>query len=54
MKKGAKKDKIVTAEASLEIAQRLGSELVLYEEYGHAVYEEAKDFNQCIYDFFAK
>lgn len=51
---GAKEDKIVTAEASLEIAQRLGAELVLYEKYGHAVYEEARDFNQRIYEFFAK
>lgn len=48
---GAKGDKIVTAEASMEIADKIGCELILYENYGHAVYEEAKDFNQRIYEF---
>ena len=31
----------------LKIADRISnSELYLYEDYGHAVYEEAKDFNE--------
>ena len=31
----------------MEIADKVSnSELYLYEDYGHAVYEEAKDFNE--------
>ena len=48
---GGGKDKIVTAESSREIAQKLGCEIYMYEELGHAVYEEAKDFNRRVYDF---
>lgn len=49
---GGKQDKIVTGEASEELADRLGCELYMYEELGHAAYEEAKDFNQRVYAFF--
>lgn len=48
---GGGKDKIVTAEASREIARKLGCEIYMYEELGHAAYEEAKDFNKRVYDF---
>ncbi len=51
---GGSKDKIVTGEASVEIAEKLGCESFMYEELGHAAYEEAKDFNQRIYDFLNK
>ena len=44
---GGKQDRIVGVNSSKEIADRISnSELYLYEEYGHAVYEEAKDFNE--------
>ena len=51
---GGAEDKIVTGIASEEIAERLGCELHMYEDLGHAAYEEAEDFNQRIYDFFSK
>ncbi len=48
---GGGQDKIVTGKASLEMAERLGCECHVYENLGHAAYEEAKDFNQRIYEF---
>lgn len=49
---GGKQDKIVTFEASQEIAKIIpGAKIKTYEEYGHALYEEAKDFNKVVYDF---
>lgn len=48
---GAAKDKIVGPNACFEIAQKIGCDLFVYEELGHASYEEAKDFNQRVYDF---
>ena len=49
---GAEQDVIVTAQASGDIAQQIpGSRLVMYSDYGHGVYEEAKDFNQIVYAF---
>lgn len=49
---GGAQDKVVTSNASLEMAKKLGAEIHMYEGLGHAAYEEAKDFNQRIYDFF--
>lgn len=51
---GGKEDKIVTAAASVEMAEKLDCELYLYENLGHAAYEEAADFNQRILDFWRK
>lgn len=48
---GGKQDKIVTGEASLAIAERLNCPVHLYDELGHAAYDEAKDFNQRIMAF---
>ena len=49
---GGRKDKTVTGEASEELHAMLeGSELYMYDEYGHAIYEEAKDFNDRILSF---
>ena len=50
---GGCEDKIVTGAASMEMAARIGCEIHMYEGLGHAAYEEARDFNQRIYDFFA-
>ena len=42
---GAEKDRIVGGEASRLIAERIpNSKLIMYEDYSHAVYDEAKDF----------
>ena len=49
---GGRFDKIVGAKASEEIAEKIGCPIFMYEKLGHAAYEEAKDFNQKIYDFF--
>ena len=48
---GGKEDKIVTGEASEEIAGKLGCQIYMYEKMGHAIYEEARDFNKRVYDF---
>ena len=49
---GGTDDKIVTAQASVEIAERIpGSELYLYEGLGHGLYEEAPDFLQRLVSF---
>ncbi len=49
---GGAEDKIVGADASREIAERLGCKIYMYEGLGHAAYEEANDFNKRVYDFF--
>ena len=49
---GGKLDKVVTGEASEEIAKKLGCDIYMYEKLGHAAYEEATDFNQKVLDFF--
>jgi pimeloyl-ACP methyl ester carboxylesterase len=42
----------VGIEASYEMKERIaGSELYVYPGLGHAAYEEARDFNQRVYDF---
>ncbi|MCQ2610856.1 MAG: alpha/beta hydrolase [Treponema sp.] len=51
---GGKRDRITTGKASEEIAEKLGCEIYMYDEYGHAAYDEAKDFNKRVYDFLAK
>ena len=48
---GGRQDQIVTGDASVEIAEKLGCKLHMYEELGHAAYEEATDFNQIVYAF---
>lgn len=48
---GGKKDKVVTGEASQEIAEKLNCEIHMYDDLGHAAYDEAKDFSQRILDF---
>lgn len=45
---GGKQDKIVTGEASEEMAEKLSCEIFMYENLGHSAYEEAADFNDKI------
>ena len=49
---GGGEDKIVGVRASEELHALIGgSELFVYQELGHALYEEAKDFNERVYRF---
>lgn len=49
---GAENDNVVGANASEEIALRVGnSRLIMYKGFGHGVYEEASDFNQQVLEF---
>ncbi len=48
---GGRQDKVVTGEASEQIASKLGCKIHMYDSLGHAAYEEAKDFNQIVYEF---
>ena len=42
---GGQEDRIVTAQASVEIAEKIpNSRLYLYDGLGHGLYEEAPDF----------
>ncbi len=49
---GGARDQIVTGEASAELAEKLGCEIHMYDELGHSAYEEAKDFNRRVFEFF--
>lgn len=51
---GGRKDHVVTGEASQEIADVLGCEIYLYDDLGHAAYEEAAEFNERILAFLKK
>lgn len=52
---GGEEDKIVGVNASVEIADKIkNSELYLYKDLGHALYEEAKDFNKRVQEFLSK
>lgn len=48
---GGRQDQVVSGRASEEIAASLGCKIHMYDHLGHAAYEEAKDFNQRVYDF---
>ncbi len=49
---GAELDAVTTADASREIAEKLGCPLFIFQGYGHSVYEETEDFNRKVLDFF--
>lgn len=52
---GGEKDKTVGNKAAHELHRLIkDSELHIYEGYGHSAYEECKDFNERIFDFFEK
>ena len=49
---GAKQDKVVGSEASEELIAKIpGSQLYMYPDYGHGVFDEAKNFNPIIREF---
>lgn len=50
---GAGKDRVLGPDASIAMHDRIpGSELYMYEQYSHGVYEQAKDFNDRVIKFF--
>ena len=52
---GGGKDLALGGEASKEIAAVIpGAELVMYEQWGHSLYEEEKDFNKRVLEFLRK
>ena len=52
---GARKDKVLGIEGSEEMAKQIKlSEIFVYEEYSHGVYEQAKDFNSRVLEFLKK
>ena len=52
---GGEKDLALGGDASREIAAEIpGAELWMYEQWGHGLYEEAKDFNRVVLDFLSK
>ena len=49
---GGEKDNALGGDASREIATQIpGAELRMYEQWGHGLYEEAKDFNHTVLNF---
>ena len=49
---GGEKDMALGGEPSREIAERIpNAQLRMYEQWGHGLYEEAKDFNQVVLDY---
>ena len=49
---GGEKDNVLGGGTSREIAAQIpGAELRMYEQWGHGLYEEAKDFNQTVLNF---
>ncbi len=52
---GGALDRIVGGQAAAELAGSIaGSELYIYESYGHGLYEEAGDFNRRVLEFMKK
>ena len=52
---GGELDRTVGAKASYELAEKIkNSTLKMYPQYGHALYDEAKDFNQTVVEFLQK
>lgn len=49
---GALGDRVLTADSSVEMAQKIGCPLYLYDGFGHAVYDEADDYKDRLYRFF--
>ena len=51
---GGKLDQVVTAAGSEDIASKLGCRIYMYDNLGHAAYDESKDFNKRVFEFFAE
>ena len=52
---GGEKDRALGGDASREIAAQIpGAQLRMYDQWGHGLYEEAKDFNRTVLDFLSR
>ncbi len=52
---GGEKDNALGGDPSREIASKIsGAQLRMYEQWGHGLYEEAKDFNQVVLNFLTR
>ena len=52
---GAEQDSVFPGNVSArEIAEKLGCGLYVYSDYRHAVYDEAPDYKERVWDFFTK
>ena len=51
---GAAQDRVLGSASSSDLAERLGCEYFIYQDFGHAVYDEAPDFRQRMLDFLHK
>ena len=51
---GSAQDRVLGGESSYDLAERLGCESFIYQDFGHAVYDEAPDFRQRMLDFLHK
>lgn len=49
---GAKEDRALSVQGSIELADRLDCELYLYDHFGHAAYDEAPDYRERVLRFF--
>ena len=51
---GGEQDHALGGDASREIAEKIpNAQLLMYEQWGHGLYEEAKDFNQTVLNYLA-
>ena len=49
---GGALDRTLGGKASEELAEKIpNAEMKIYPQYGHALYDEAKDFNQTVLEF---
>ena len=52
---GGRTDQIVGCDASYKMYEQIyGSEIYIYEKFGHAAYEEANDFNKRVFDYLVR
>ena len=51
---GGRMDQVTTGAGSEEIVAKLGCQIYMYDNLGHAAYDEGKDFNKKVFDFFAE
>lgn len=49
---GGKQDQILGVDGSIELHEKIENSILhIYDEYGHGLYEQAKDFNEIVYNF---
>ena len=51
---GDKTDNVFTGDASVELAEKIGCELFMYDGYGHTVYDSAPDYQSRMKEFFER